>query len=215
MPTYGQMVATMDLWRALPGVERIDGGVALTFDDGPDPDGTPLVLDALDAIEARATFFMVGEQVEANPGVAREVAERGHEIQLHCFQHVAHGSGPDPAEDIRRARDAIHGATGAEPTLQRPPYGRFTVESHAACIAAGLEPVYWSAWGLDWEAIDAARIAALVTPDIAAGAIVLLHDSIRYAHRPSVAPTAESLPVIAAAARDLGLSFQIISAGRP
>lgn len=214
MPTHGQMVATVDLWRALPGVERIERGVALTFDDGPDPAGTPLILDALDAIEARATFFMVGEQVAADPGLAREVADRGHAIQLHCFRHVPHGSGPDPADDIRMAREAIESATGAEPEFQRPPYGRFTPESHAACIQGGLRPVYWSAWGLDWEAIDAERIADLVVTDIADGAIAVLHDSTRYGHRPSVAPTAAALPVIAAAVRERGLSFETISAGR-
>lgn len=209
------MVATVDLWRALPGIERIDSGVALTFDDGPDPEGTPLVLDALDAIDVRATFFMVGEQVEANRDLAREVAQRGHEIQLHCFRHVPHGSGPDPVEEIRTAREAIESATGAQPAFQRPPYGRFTPESHAACIDAGLRPVYWSAWGLDWETIDADRIADLVVSDLADGAIAVLHDSTRYAHRPSAAPTAAALPAIAATARERGLAFQTISSGRP
>jgi peptidoglycan/xylan/chitin deacetylase (PgdA/CDA1 family) len=209
------MVATVDLWRALPGIERIESGVALTFDDGPDADGTPLVLDALDAIDCRATFFMVGEQVQANPAVAREVAERGHEIQLHCFRHVLHGSGPDPAEDIRRAREAIHAATGAAPAYQRPPYGRFSSGSHAACIDSGLRPVYWSAWGLDWETISADRIADLVNTDVAEGTIAVLHDSTRYAHRPSVAPTADALAAIASVVRELGLEFQTISAGSP
>jgi peptidoglycan/xylan/chitin deacetylase (PgdA/CDA1 family) len=128
---------------------------------------------------------------------------------------VAHGSGPDPADDIRRAREAIHTATGAEPAFQRPPYGRFTPESHAACVDAGLQPIYWSAWGLDWEAIAAERIADLVVTDLADGAIAVLHDSTRYGHRPSVAPTAAALPAIAAAAAERALSFRTISAGRP
>jgi peptidoglycan/xylan/chitin deacetylase (PgdA/CDA1 family) len=208
------MAATLDLWRRLPGLERVDRGVALTFDDGPDPDGTPAVLDALDAIGARATFFMVGEQVEADPDLAREVAERGHDVQLHCFEHVPHRSAADPAGDIERARAAIGAATGAEPSLQRPPYGRFTPDSHAACLAAGLEPVYWSAWGLDWEEIPAERIADLVIGDLEAGAIVVLHDSPRYGHRASARPTADALPLIAAAARERGLALGPISAGR-
>jgi peptidoglycan/xylan/chitin deacetylase (PgdA/CDA1 family) len=208
------MVATLDLWRRLPGLERVDHGVALTFDDGPDPDGTPPILDALDALGAHATFFMVGQNVAAHPELAREVGERGHEIQLHCFEHVAHQTLSDPADDIRRARAAIQDATGANPALQRPPYGRFTVESHAACIAAGLEPVYWSAWGLDWEQIPADRIADLVVGDVEDGAIVVLHDSPRYGHRPSAVPTAEALPLIARAAEERGLALGGISASR-
>ena len=84
MPSFSQTLDTLARWREFPGLERLDDArVALTFDDGPDPDGTPDVLDALDAAGLRATFFMVGEQVKAAPTLAREVAGRGHEIALH------------------------------------------------------------------------------------------------------------------------------------
>jgi peptidoglycan/xylan/chitin deacetylase (PgdA/CDA1 family) len=201
-------------WAELPGLERSGDGAALTFDDGPDPDATPAVLDALDAAGARATFFMVGEQVEAHPELAREVADRGHDVQLHCFEHRHHEELADPRADLERALAAIRAATGAEPALQRPPYGRFTAESHAACRAAGLEPVYWSAWGEDWEALGADRIADFVTRDLAPGVVILLHDSPRYAQRPSAQPTAEAIPLVAAAARERGLALRPISAGR-
>jgi peptidoglycan/xylan/chitin deacetylase (PgdA/CDA1 family) len=212
VPSFGEHREMLRLWAELPALERVGDQVSLTFDDGPDPDATPAVLDALDAIGAKATFFMVGEQVEAHPQLAREVATRGHEVQLHCFRHVGHADLGDPAGDAERAFAAIEGATAERPTMQRPPYGRFSAASYAACRERGLEPVYWSAWGEDWEALASDRIADFVVRDLAAGAIVLLHDSPRYAHRPSARPTAEALPLIAAAASERGLRLGPISA---
>ncbi len=102
---------------------------------------------------------------------------------------------------------AFEAVAGAKPKLFRPPYGQFSEHSYKACAALGLQPVYWSAWGLDWEEIDASRIADLVTRDLEAGAIVVLHDSPRYADRPSAQPTAEAIPAIAAAAAERGLEW--------
>jgi peptidoglycan/xylan/chitin deacetylase (PgdA/CDA1 family) len=186
-------------------------GAALTFDDGPDPDATPAVLDALDAAGARATFFMVGEQVAAHPDLAREVAERGHDVQAHCFDHVHHEALADPRADLARTLEAIERATGVRPTMQRPPYGRFSAISHAACIEAGLQPVYWSAWGEDWEALAPDRIADFVTRDLSPGVVILLHDSARYARRTSARATAAAIPAIAAAMADRRLDAVPIS----
>jgi peptidoglycan/xylan/chitin deacetylase (PgdA/CDA1 family) len=212
VPSFQEHRETLRLWAELPGLERVSDGAALTFDDGPDPDATPAVLDALDAAGAKATFFMVGDQVEAHPELAREVAERGHDVQLHCFEHVAHERLADPPGDIDRALAAIEGATGVRPGLQRPPYGRFSAASYEACRVAGLRPVYWSAWGEDWEALAADRIADFVTRDLAAGVVVMLHDSPRYAARPTAQPTAEAIPLIARAAAERGLTLGPISA---
>ena len=77
----------------------------------------------------------------------------------------------------------------------------FNEHSYEAVRAVGLEPVYWSAWGMDWETISAERILDIVERDLEPGAIVVLHDSARYAHRPDVAPTVEAIPLIAARRR--------------
>ena len=199
------------LWADLPGLERVDREVALTFDDGPDPDATPAVLDALEAAGLEATFFLVGEQVEAHPDLAREIPARGHEVQAHCFDHTHHDRLADPRDDLRRTIDVIFNATGVAPTLQRPPYGRFSRASHEACLGAGLEPVYWSAWGEDWEDLAPDRIADFVTRDLADGVVILLHDSARYAHRPSARATAAAIPLIAAAMADRNLGARPIS----
>jgi peptidoglycan-N-acetylglucosamine deacetylase len=208
VPGFSQLADTFERWRRFPARERAGKGVALTFDDGPDPDATPAVLDALDRLEVRATFFLVGEQLLVHHELGRAVADAGHAVALHGFRHVEHDELDDPREDLLRGLDAIESATGARPRLYRPPYGRFSEASFAACRELELEPVYWSAWGMDWEALPAERIAELAVRDVEAGAIVLLHDSARYAPRPSAEPTVTALePIVAAVrGRDLALA---------
>jgi peptidoglycan-N-acetylglucosamine deacetylase len=208
VPSFRQQLETIERWRRFPALERLEGArMALTFDDGPDPDATPAVLEALGSAGATATFFLVGEQVEAHPGLAAEVAARGHAIGLHGHRHVEHDELADPRADIERGAAALAEATGERPALFRPPYGRFSVASYAACRELGLSPVYWSAWGGDWEPIPAPRIADLVIRDVAPGAIVLLHDSARYAYRESARPTAEALPAVLEAVAAAGLEL--------
>jgi peptidoglycan/xylan/chitin deacetylase (PgdA/CDA1 family) len=222
MPHFSEQVDTLERWRLFPGLERVDEaeGVVLTFDDGPDEDATPGVLDALDAAGARATFFLVGEQIERHPALARELVERGHDLQLHGYGHAAHDRlSPDAARrDLERGAGTFREATGLEPRFYRPPYGRFSDGSYEACRALRLEAVYWSAWGTDWETISPERIAELVIPDLSPGVVVLLHDSSRYGHRPSARPTVEALPLIAARAAELGIPFLTLAEavdGRP
>lgn len=212
MPSFLHERETLERWRRLPGLERGPTGTGrahLTFDDGPDPDATPAVLDALDSAGAQATFFMLGEQVMRHRALAREVAERGHEIALHGFEHRPHDdlSPREARDDLARGVGALEAATGRRPRLHRPPWGRLTEPSLAACEALDLRPVLWSAWGLDWETVPAERIADLVCRDLGEGTIVLLHDSARYAPRASAAPTAEAIPAIAAWAREAGLEL--------
>jgi peptidoglycan-N-acetylglucosamine deacetylase len=212
VPSFREQREILALWERFPALERLEPGagrVALTFDDGPDPDATPAVLDALDGAGARATFFMLGEQLMQNTTLGREVAVRGHEIALHGFGHARHQElTPTQArDDLARGLGAVEAATGQRPALYRPPYGRFSEHSYEACAALGLRPVYWSAWGEDWEAIGAERIAELVSRDLVDGAIVLLHDSPRYADRTSAGPTAEAVAALAQRARHAGLTF--------
>ena len=110
-------------------------------------------------------------------------------------------------DDIARAVGTFEMACGRSPRFFRPPYGRFDEHGYEACADLGLEPVYWSAWGLDWETIGPERIAELVTRDLAEGAIALLHDSPRYADRSSAQATADAIPAIAAAAAERGLEW--------
>src|SRR4051812_28184210 len=120
---------------ALEALDGVDGAVALTFDDGPDPDCTPALLDALDEAGAKATFFLVGEQVMRHHAIAREAAQRGHEIALHGFEHRNHGElSPQQArDDLARGLGAVEAGVGRRPRFYRPPYGCFSEASYAAC----------------------------------------------------------------------------------
>jgi peptidoglycan/xylan/chitin deacetylase (PgdA/CDA1 family) len=198
MPSFGQFKETLELWKRFPGLERGEPGggkVALTFDDGPDPDATPAVLDALDGVGVHATFFMLGEQLMSHQDIGREVVRRGHEVALHGFAHEPHAElSPQQArDDLARGLGALEAATGRHPRYYRPPYGRFSQHSYEACRKLRMQPVYWTGWGSDWEPIPPARIAELCARDLADGAILLLHDSARYADRETAVPTAEAL----------------------
>ena len=211
MPGFGQQRRMLESWGRFPSLERVAPGrrAVLTFDDGPDPEATPAVLDALEAAGARATFFLVGEQLMRQPRLGGELVGRGHEVALHGFAHERHpGLSPRVVrDDLARGLGAVEAATRVRPRFYRPPYGEFSDASYAACADLGLEPVLWSGWGMDWEAIAAERIAELVGRDLDDGAIVVLHDSARYADRPSAAPTAAAVPLVAGLARERGLEL--------
>jgi peptidoglycan/xylan/chitin deacetylase (PgdA/CDA1 family) len=211
MPSFREQRETEDDWRAFPGIERVPGEshVVLTFDDGPDEDATPAVLDALEEAGIKATFFVVGEQLMRHHRIARRTALAGHELALHGFAHPRHKDlfPPEARDEVARGVGAFEAVTGSKPRFFRPPYGRFSEHSFKACGDLGLEPAYWSAWGLDWYDIDAAEVADLVVRDLDAGTIVLLHDSPRYGHRESARNTADAIPAIAAAAAERGLEW--------
>jgi peptidoglycan/xylan/chitin deacetylase (PgdA/CDA1 family) len=193
-PLSPRVAAALGIARRLDTPE-----IALTFDDGPHPQGTPAVLDALDAGGVKATFFMVGERVLAAPDVAREVAARGHAIALHGHRHrcLLRLSAAAVARDLDAAHDAIATATGAQPGLHRPPYGIYTRPALALVRARGYRPLLWSRWGHDWRRwTTPERIAREVTRDISPGEVLLLHDGDDYSARDSWRRTVAALPRI-------------------
>jgi peptidoglycan-N-acetylglucosamine deacetylase len=182
-------------------VQRQDGaeGVALTFDDGPHPQGTPIVLEILREADARATFFLVGEQVERRPELAAEIAAAGHRIELHCHRHrnLLRLTAGQFLEDAERARAAIEDASGQAIADHRPPYGIYSAAALRACRRRGWRPVLWSKWGRDWRGRATGRsIARRATESIGAGDIVLLHDADYYSAPGSWVRTVAALPII-------------------
>ena len=160
------------------GVETSDPVIALTFDDGPDPERTPVVLDALRAAGAVATFFVLGDAAQRHPSlVARAVAE-GHEIALHSASHLAMPelSPTGRFRALRAGRRAVRDLTGAAPRWFRAPYGRQTVDTVVLSRVLGMRPVMWSAYAREWEALPIDDCLAFVAPAVRPGAIVLLHD---------------------------------------
>jgi peptidoglycan/xylan/chitin deacetylase (PgdA/CDA1 family) len=205
-------------WRESPGIERVEprGQAVLTFDDGPDagPAATTAVLDALDAAGAKATFFVVGEQMRKAPGLVSEIVARGHEIGVHGQRHFRHDRvpGAESAADVEAGYATLVEALEAPPRFYRPPYGKLSEAAAEACGRLGLEVAYWSTWGLDWEPVPADRVARRVNRDLDDGAVVLLHDSASYAVRPDAAATAAAIGAIAARASELGLDLVTLGA---
>jgi peptidoglycan-N-acetylglucosamine deacetylase len=182
--------------------------VALTFDDGPHPEGTPAVLELLARAGARATFFVVGEQVVKRPELTSEIAANGHEIALHGYRHILQlrRSAAALDTDLRLGIAAIEDATGTSPRLHRPPYGVYSPAGLDAVRSAGLQPLLWSAWGKDWRKFTtAARIAARATGNLQSGTVILLHDADFYSSKNSHQRTAAALELILAKLEALNL----------
>lgn len=189
-------------------------GIALTFDDGPHPRGTPAALEALAHAGAVATFYLVGEQVERWPALAAEISAGGHEIGLHGYRHqlLLRRGLRALASDLDRASDLIATATGVVPLSYRPPYGVFSSGALRLVRARGLDPLLWSRWGRDWGAHEtAARIAARATRGLRGGDVVLLHDSDSYSAEDSWVRTVAALPAIAVAVEALAEPFVRVS----
>ncbi len=198
----------------MEAVSAGSGAAVLTFDDGPDPEGTPPVLEALAATGAKATFFVLGRHVDEQPSLIREMAAQGQEIALHGMRHRRHDLlSPDEAErELEAGIKAIENVLGTRPAWYRPPFGASSPELAALCERLGLGLAYWTAWGQDWEDSSPERIAGLVRRDLHDGVIVLLHDSARYGQRDDASATADSIPLIAASAAAAGLELVTLSA---
>jgi peptidoglycan/xylan/chitin deacetylase (PgdA/CDA1 family) len=193
---------------AVPLRLREPGGVALTFDDGPHPEGTPAVLETLAKRGATATFFLVGEQVERYPALAREIAAAGHRLAVHGYRHRNQMRLlPDEfSDDLRRAVEVVGGVYGERPTLYRPPYGIFTFVGLALVRGASLEPLLWSKWGRDWRSgTTPEEIVRLASRSLGDGDVVLLHDADWYSSPSSHRQTAAALPRILDVIEERGL----------
>jgi peptidoglycan/xylan/chitin deacetylase (PgdA/CDA1 family) len=185
------------------------GAVALTFDDGPHPHGTVAVLDVLARYGARATFFLVGEQVARDRGLAREIAAAGHGIALHGHRHrnLLHVGPRALAADLDRAAALIEAATEEPVSRYRPPYGIFSPAGLAIARRRGWTPTLWSRWGRDWRRFATPeRIAATATRDLGAGDVLLLHDADHYSAPGSWRRTVAALPLVLDAIAAEGLA---------
>jgi cellulose synthase/poly-beta-1,6-N-acetylglucosamine synthase-like glycosyltransferase/peptidoglycan/xylan/chitin deacetylase (PgdA/CDA1 family) len=159
--------------------------LALTFDDGPDPQWTPRVLDILARHGAHATFFVIGAKVNDHPELVRRILAEGHEIGVHTFTHVDLAAQPRWRRDLELAltRNAVAAATGRTATLMRPPFSStpvaVTTAGHAAlrdAARAGYLIVLADHDPKDWRRPGAAAIVRAATPAADRGGVVLLHD---------------------------------------
>ncbi|MGW1059198.1 polysaccharide deacetylase family protein [Micromonospora rubida] len=156
------------------------GRIALTFDDGPDPESTPRFLDVLAEHRARATFFLLGAMLARSPRLAGEIAAGGHEVAVHGWAHrnLLRRGPLATYRDLARARALVEATSGLTPRFFRPPYGVLTGPALVASARLGLTPVLWTCWGRDWTATASAdSVFDTVTAGLAGGGTVLLHDA--------------------------------------
>jgi peptidoglycan/xylan/chitin deacetylase (PgdA/CDA1 family) len=167
-----------DNWTSLPERSRARGEVALTLDDGPDPEVTPRVLDLLEAHGARASFFVVGDRLAAEPGLGREILARGHTLENHSQHHRRDFSLLGPAGMLREvsAAQAAIAAVGGTARFFRAPAGLRNPFLDAQLRRERLQLVSWTRRGFDTVTRDAHRVHRRLARGLRAGDILLLHD---------------------------------------
>lgn len=166
--------------RHLPEASAAHGEIALTFDDGPDPDVTPRILDVLDRYRARATFFCIGSRAERHPGLVREIARRGHDVENHSHRHHYAFAGfglHRQHREIETAQQVLTEICGRAPVFFRAPMGLRNPFLDPVLARLDLTYVSWTRRGLDTIDGNPASVLARLARGLAAGDILLLHDA--------------------------------------
>lgn len=154
--------------------------IALTFDDGPHPTFTPRILAILRKYNVKATFFVVGTQVEKYPDLVRAEVNEGHSVGNHTYHHVSLPKIPQEyiADEIKACGDVIRVATGKAPRLFRPPGGEYNLETAEAASVLGYTMVLWTDDPGDYASPGASVILSRTLKKAGNGGIILIHDGI-------------------------------------
>jgi peptidoglycan/xylan/chitin deacetylase (PgdA/CDA1 family) len=200
-----------------PNVSRLDAAaaarqvVALTLDDGPDPDVTPALLDLLDALGVRASFFCIAERARAHPALTRRIVACGHDVQNLCLRHRHSFALLGPAalrREVGEAQALLADITGRAPHCFRAPAGLRNPFLDPVLHRLGLNLVSWTRRGFDTRAQPADRVLARLSDGLAAGDILLLHDG-NAARTPAGVPLVlQVLPALVARLQHLALHAQ-------
>ena len=161
--------------------------IALTFDDGPDPDVTPKVLDILDEHRAKASFFVIAERAAAHPALVREIVKRGHSVENHSLRHsscFALFGWTALKQDVGTAQQIIERIAGRAPAFFRAPMGLRNPILDPVMAIMGLRYTAWTRRGFDTVARDPATVLRRLTRNLSAGDILLLHDRLCRDQRP-------------------------------
>ncbi len=151
----------------------------MTFDDGPDPVWTPKVLEALDRVRARATFFVLGRRAIEHAGLIRRIVRGGHEVGLHCRAHIRHTEMTLQklrADTALSLRD-LH-TIGVNPRLWRPPWGVMTGDTLQVARENGLKLVLWTLDTHDWRGDGAGEMMERISEGLRPGSVILMHDGL-------------------------------------
>lgn len=186
--------------------------IALTFDDGPDKDFTPQVLDILKNNDVKATFFVVGENVGWNPEILKREYEEGHEIGNHTFTHinVSKKGYEDIYKEINDTQQAVKKVIGKEPTLFRPPYRALSKNMCSIVKQKDMNVVLWSNLDpRDWSNPGVNYIVDTITSKVDNGTIILLHDYNNLRNKRS--QTIQALEIIIPKLKAMGYNFVTVS----
>ena len=155
------------------------GEIALTFDDGPDPEATPEVLEILDRRGAKATFFCIGRRAEAHPDLVAEIVRRGHQVENHSHEHSNGFALMGPGRmgrDIDLAQETLSRCSGVAPVFFRAPAGIRNPWLNAVLVSRGLRLASWTRRGFDTVTRDPARVVRRLARNLVGGDVILLHD---------------------------------------
>ena len=167
--------------KAFTGPKRCSSkDVAITFDDGPHSQYTPKVLELLKKYDAKATFFLIGKQVQKHPELVKKIRTSGNDIGNHSFSHtpaISFGSTKTWISEIEQTDSIIEKITGVKPVVFRPPYGVTTPHLAAAIKRTGHQVIGWNVRSYDTAINDAELIKKRVINRIKPGSIILFHDT--------------------------------------
>ncbi len=186
--------------------DESSGRIALTFDDGPDPDITPTILDVLKRYNVRATFFVIGQNAERSPNLIDRELAMGHEIGNHTYTHKYLGRAEDAVTEteIYECDSRLFEHNEYTARLFRPPGGIMNERIKSVCSSMGYSVVLWSIDTRDWSGISADAISAEILENVRDGAVILMHDGVR-------GHTAEALDVILPRLAALGYECVTVS----
>ena len=186
--------------------------IALTFDDGPNEPYTSQILQILKDSHVKATFFMVGKNVELYPDAARAVVADGHTIGNHSYDHhkLSIKTTVQVEVEILKSEKAIETVTGQKTALFRPPYGEKNANTIQETQKLGYVTVEWSVSAEDWRKPGAESIVQNVVSHVQNGAIILMHDGDKWHHGSDRSQTVAALPLIIAQLRQAGYAFVTI-----
>jgi peptidoglycan/xylan/chitin deacetylase (PgdA/CDA1 family) len=181
--------------------------IALTFDDGPYPIFTPMLLDVLHELNVPATFFLIGRDAEQWPEITRRIESSGNEVADHTYSHpnLDQETADQVRDEVLHGRDVLWALTHdpAVRTLMRPPHGRFTVATLQTIQSLGYSTVLWTDDSGDWRTLTPEQIGAQVVDHATEPDLVLLHSG--------KLATIQALPVIVARFRKAGYTFVTVS----
>lgn len=193
-------ISPTDIYRG----DRAQPTLALTFDDGPFPIYTTLLLDTLAQLGVKATFFVTGENVQRYPFLVQAIIRAGHEVANHSYHHphLIRLSVAQMTEELASTQEAITAVTGQTPRYFRPPYGEYSADLMRVAHSLGLSTVMWTAGGGDYASPSGEALKAKVLRQADSGGIVLLHEG--------VPGTIRTLPQIAEALAQRGFNLTTV-----